>query len=117
MIMTFTSSDMQRRPAVQIDTINIDAVVKQLQDAFHVASTGHKQQLHRGIEILRHAQLVVDSGPPNRIQRRLSAEAESQRPDARIQRVLPLEAQSHHVLQRARGELAGDPALQLLRHA
>ena len=88
---------MKSRASIEIDAIHIDSFIEQLLDAVHVAFARHEEKLHRGIEILRyrhHLRLAGARGfgaASDRIERRLTAEAEPHVVAPRIERGLARE--------------------------
>lgn len=90
--VAFAGGDMEGSAAIQIDAVNVGAVVEQVLDSPDVTSAGHEQQLHGGVQILRHRELVVVVGTSaDGVKRRLPPEAEAEIVPPRVKRRLPRE--------------------------
>lgn len=110
---------MEGGAAVEVDAVDVDAFVEQIIDSLGVAAAGHEEELHGGVQVLRHGELgVAGAGAAaNRIERGLAAEAEALVVPARIQRGLARELPREVPPQRPRRELPRDAALQLRGNA
>lgn len=113
--MPLAGGDVQRRPPVEIDAVDVDPLLQELLDPLDVALAGHEEQLHGGVEVLRHGELLGDGAPAVRIERRLPAEDEAVGvAEAGVKRRLAAEAEAAALhADGSGGELAGDPLLQL----
>lgn len=110
---------MEGGAAVEVDAVDVDAFVEQILNSLDVAAAGHEEELHGGVQVLRHGELgVAGAGAAaNRIERGLAAEAEALVVPARIQRGLARELPREVPPQRPRRELPRDAALQLRGNA
>lgn len=115
--VAFAGGDVEGGAAVQIDAVDVDAVVEQVLEAFGVASAGHEEKMHRGVEVLRHRELgIVGGTPADWIERGLPAEAEAEVGLPRVQRRLPRELAAERPPERPRRELPRYSTLQLRRY-
>lgn len=114
--MPLTRRYMQRRPAVQIDAIHIDAAPEELFHPLEVPSAGQEKELHGGIQVLWHRELLPGgaAAPAVRVERGLPPEAE---PDhvaqPMIEGAVPLEGEPTASPPGAPGELPRDDAVEL----
>lgn len=115
--MTLAGGYVQRRTAIQIDAIDVSALVEHVLNSTDVPSAGQEQQVHGGVQILRHGEfgVVFAGAAPNRVERGLPAEAEAQVVPPGVQRRLPGELATQVAPQRPRRELPRNPSLQLRR--
>lgn len=106
---------MEGGAAVEVNAVDVDAFVEQVLHSLNVPSACHEEQLHGGVEVLRHGELglVLCGAPPDRVERRLPPEAEPEVVPPRIQRRLPRELPAQALPQRPRRELPRYAALQL----
>lgn len=117
--VAFASGDVKGSPPVQVNAVDIDPFVEQILHSLDVPSASHEQQLHRGVEILRHLELyggVLPGAPAYRVQRGLPSEAEPLVVPPGVQRRLPRELPAQRPLQRPRRELPRYPLPQLRRY-
>lgn len=73
--------DVQRGATIQIDAVHIHSILQEVLDPLRVAAAGQEEQLHGGVEVLRHRQLrrLPHGAPPARVERRLPPEGEPRR--------------------------------------
>lgn len=68
---------MEGGAAIQIDAVDINALVEQVLDAHSVASTGHEEKMHGVVKVLGDGEVgIVRRTSANGIERGLAAEAE-----------------------------------------
>ncbi|RRT75731.1 hypothetical protein B296_00002961 [Ensete ventricosum] len=116
--MSLTRRYMQRRPAVQIDAVHVDAIVHELLHPLSVPLARQEQQLHGGVEVIRHRELLPGGalGPTVRIERGLPPEAKpTDIAKPRVEGEVALEAKPPAPPHRTPRELPRNAALELLR--
>lgn len=124
--VALAGGDVQRGAAVEVDAVDVDAAPQQALDAQRVALAREEEQLHGGVQVLRHAQVLrrrarphgalAPAAPPVRVHGRLPPEQEPAGGPPRprgLERRLPPELRV--VLHRAPGDLPVQRHLHAVR--
>lgn len=111
---------MEARTAIQVDAVDVDALIEEVLNAVDVATAGKEEELHGGVEILGDGEIdfvfiVVGGAAADGVKGRLPAEAEAQVIPSRVQRRLATKLATQVPPQRPRRELPRYPSLQLRR--
>ena len=101
---------MERRTAVQIDAVDVDALIEEVLDAVDVAAAGEEKEVHGGVEILGDGEInvvviVVGRAAADGVEGGLPAEAEAQVVPPGVERGLAGELATEVPAQRPRREL------------
>jgi hypothetical protein len=94
-LVPLARGDVQRGAAVEVDAVDVDAAAQQALDAGRVAVAREEEQLHGGVQVVRHGQLrlrrphgaLAPPAPAVRVHRRLPPEQEPARRAPRPRRL------------------------------
>jgi hypothetical protein len=117
--LPLAGGDVQRGASVEVDAVDVHSRPEQLLHPGGVPLAGDEEQPHRGVQVLRHGQVVRGPAahrPRRRVQRRLSGDREprGRRPSAARRRVRVQRQLAPHP-RRPRRELPRDAPRHLLR--